>query len=188
MPAKAALAALATSVCMAAIACGGPGRPAAAHTHPASPASPSAASVAASSPQSTSPADCATAMQAWLADTSWSPLGNETVQQGIKLMAQNAKTYITTFASDPGSDAATTFLGIMGDSGQPVMNLPSDIPSCADPGGYYADAQTQYGNAVSTDAGTSQAAADMHAVLSDLRSLSSEARQDAPGSGLTLPA
>jgi hypothetical protein len=169
--------------------CSASGTTSTAPTHQAPTTPPSTVS-AAPVVATTSPADCASSVQSWLAETGWYTFP-DTIQQGITLLYQDARDYITIFVpnlSQPaGQDAATTELNILGNG--PVGSLPSadPIPSCADPDGDWQDAMTQIGNATGTDAGTPQATSDMQAVLNDLRSLKTELGQTAPGSGMTLP-
>ena len=176
----------AAAAVLALAACASTSQPAAATSSAVAPTS-SSAPVA---PQSTSPADCSGDVQSWLDETGWYSFP-DTIQQGITLLANDAQAYLSTFApiisQAAGQDAATTYLNTLGNG--PVGSLSSAdlIPSCADPGGYWQDALTQVSNATTTDAGTPQAATDMHAVLSDLSSLDSEVSQNAPGSGLTVP-
>jgi hypothetical protein len=182
-----ALGAAAAVLALAACASSSTSHPAPATSSSAAPASSSAPAA----PQSTSPADCSGDVQSWLNETGWYSFP-DTIQQGITLLANDAQDYLSTFApniSQPaGQEAATTYLNILGNG--PVGSLPAadPVPSCADPGSYWQDAMTQVGNATTTDAGTPQAATDMHAVLSDLSSLDSEISQNAPGSGFTVPA
>jgi hypothetical protein len=163
-------------------------------TSHAAPATSSSAAPANSSapaaPQSTSPADCSAAVQSWLSETGWYTIPT-TIQQGITLLADDARAYLADFApniSQPtGQQAAMTYLNTLGDG--PFGSLPAadPIPSCADPANYWQDAMTQDGNATGADAGTPQATGDMQAILSDLSSLRGEVSQNAPGSGFTLP-
>jgi hypothetical protein len=149
-----------------------------------------ASSSAPAAPQSTSPADCSGAVQSWLGETGWY-FFPDTIQQGITLLANDAQAYLSTIApniSQPeGQQTATTYLTSLGNGPFGSLSAADPIPSCADPGGYWQDALTQADNATTTDAGTPQAATDMHAVLSDLSSLHSEVSQNAPGSGFTVP-
>lgn len=139
-------------------------------------------------PQATTgPADCAVQVQAWLADTSLFPNGAP-LQLGITDVYSDAATYLSLFAGDPSGDAATTELSILGDPNGAVMSTLADpIPACADLSQFWQSAGVQFGNATGNDAGTTQAATDMRAVLSDLKALRTELGQTAPGSGLTLP-
>ncbi len=181
-----AFGAAAAVLALAACASSSTSHPALATSSSAAPASSSAPAA----PQSTSPADCSGDVQSWLGETGWYTFP-DTIQQGITLLAGDAQDYLSLFApniSQPaGQEAATTYLNTLANG--PVGSLPTadPIPSCADPGSYWQDAMTQVGNATTTDAGTPQAATDMHAVLSDLSSLDSEVSQNAPGSGFTVP-
>lgn len=116
------------------------------------------------------------------------PIPAGDLQAGIKSVYQDAQNYLSVFAGDPSGGPATTLLSILGDTNGdgPMTTLGDSAPACADPAGYWSDTGTEFGNATSTDAGTSQAATDMQAVLSDLKSLRSELSSTAPGSGLTL--
>lgn len=139
-------------------------------------------------PETPSAPDCTSQVQAWLSDTSVYPIPTGDLQAGIKSVYQDAQEYLAQFAGDPSGDAATTYLSILGDTNGdgPMTTLGDSIPTCADPSGDWSDAGTEFGNATSTDAGTSQAATDMQAVLTDLKALKAELGQTAPGSGLTL--
>jgi hypothetical protein len=183
---KIVLALGAAAAVLALAACASSSNPAPAKSSSAAPANSSAPAA----PQSTSSAVCSGDVQSWLDETGWYNFP-ETIQKGITVLATDAQVYLSTFAPNlsagEGQLDATTYLNILGAG--PLGSLPAadPIPSCADPGSYWQDAMTQVGNATTTDAGTPQAATDMHAVLSDLSSLDSEVSQNAPGSGFTVP-
>ncbi len=133
-------------------------------------ASKSPAAHRASSPAGPS---CASQVTSWLAEQDGAGITGNTVNRDISAIVFDAKEYQ---AFDPGSrGSGQDYLNFMTDlSYQGIVGSSMDPPSCADPRGYW-QAFLKSASAASQDtAGTSQAASDVQAVLTDFANLNAE--------------
>ena len=116
---------------------------------------------------------CASQVTSWLAERDGAGIAGNTVNRDISAIVFDAKEYQ---AFDPGSqDSGQTFLNFMTDLNyQGIVGSAMDPPSCADPQGYW-QAFVNSASAASQDtAGTSQAASDVQAILTDFANLNAE--------------
>jgi len=116
---------------------------------------------------------CASQVTSWLAERDGAGITGNTVNRDISAIVFDAKEYQ---AFDPGSqDSGQTFLNFMTDLNyQGIVGSAMDPPSCADPQGYW-QAFVNSASAASQDtAGTSQAASDVQAILTNFANLNAE--------------
>ena len=116
---------------------------------------------------------CASQVTSWLAEQDGAGITGNTVNRDISAIVFDAKEYQ---AFDPGShDSGQDFLNFMTDLNyQGIVGSSMDPPSCADPQGYWQAFLNSASAASQDTAGTSQAANDVQAILTDFANLNAE--------------